>query len=817
MSSKPTSSKPTTASASRAADAAAYAAQAVAALDAASAAAELARLASDIARHDQLYHGKDAPEITDAAYDALRVRNAAIEARFPDLVRADSPSRRVGAAPTEGFGKIRHAVPMLSLGNAFDDSDVVDFVERVRRFLTLPATAPLAITAEPKIDGLSISLRYVDGKFTAAATRGDGSEGENVTANVATIAAIPKQLSGRDLPPVIEVRGEIYLGHEDFQKLNAQQAADGAKVFANPRNAAAGSLRQLDPTVTARRPLKFFAYTWGEASKLPASTQSGVIAAYATWGLPTNPLLCVCADAAALLAYYHEIGARRASLGYDIDGVVYKVDRLDLQERLGFVSRSPRWAIAHKYPAEQATTVLEAIEIQVGRTGALTPVAKLKPVTVGGVVVANASLHNEDEIRRKDVRIGDTVIVQRAGDVIPQVVGAIAEKRPAGAVPYAFPVTCPACGSRALRESDPATGQADVVRRCTGGLACPAQAKERLKHFVSRNALDIEGLGDERIEVFFDEGLIREPADIFTLEARDAAQPNRLAARKGFGQRSVDNLFKAIRARRQIGLDRLIFGLGIRHIGETTARDLARAFGTWAALQTAVARAIETRPGPQWRQFLAIPGVGAKTAAAAVRAMAAAPDRLRQQGQLFGDPLAARLVAAKFAPAKASAALAAAFDDDTEALLTAALAATDQLPGDGYVELASLSGVGEVATDALADFFSEPHNRSAVDRLVTHVHIGAIAPPVAETSRVTGKTVVFTGSLTRLGRNEAKAQAERLGAKVASSVSKKTDYVVAGADAGSKLAKAHELGVAVLSEDDWLSLIGGTTGQSDIN
>lgn len=792
----------------------ALAARPVSDLDAKEAEAELARLAREIARHDQLYHGQDAPEISDAAYDALQARNSALEARFPDLVRVDSPSRRVGAAPTEGFGKIRHAVPMLSLGNAFEDSDITDFVERVRRFLTLPASVPLEFTAEPKIDGLSISLRYVDGAFTAAATRGDGSEGENVTANVVALASIPKRLKGPDVPRVIDVRGEIYLSHADFQTLNAQQEAEGGKIFANPRNAAAGSLRQLDPSVTARRPLKFFAYTWGEASSLPAGTQSGVIAAYGRWGLPTNPRMRTCEDAAALLAYYRETGENRSKLGYDIDGVVYKVDRLDLQERLGFVSRAPRWAIAHKFPAEQARTTLLAIEIQVGRTGALTPVAKLEPVTVGGVVVSNASLHNEDEIQRKDVRVGDTVIVQRAGDVIPQVVGIVPEKRPKHATAFVFPDICPACGSHAVRESDPSTGEADVVRRCTGGLACPAQAKERLKHFVSRNALDIEGLGDERIELFFDDGLIREPADIFTLEERDAASAERLADRKGFGQRSVDNLFKAIAARRQIPLDRLIFGLGIRHVGETTARDLARAFGTWDSFRTAVARAIETRPGRQWRRFLAIPGVGAKTAEAAVRAIAAHPERLKKIGDLFGDPLAARLVAAKMAPAKAAAALAEAFKDDTEALIAAAQSAVNQLAGDGYLELASLNGVGEVATDALADFFSEPHNVAAVERLVERLEISAVTPPVAEASTVTGKTVVFTGTLTRMGRNEAKALAERLGAKVAGSVSKKTDYVVAGSDAGSKLSKAQELGVAVLSEDEWLTLINA--GQETI-
>ncbi len=775
------------------------------------AASELARLALEIAHHDQLYYGKDRPEITDAAYDALRQRNAEIEARFPDLVRPDSPSRKVGAAPSEGFGKIRHAVPMLSLGNAFEDSDVDDFVERVRRFLTLPAHAPLAFTAEPKIDGLSISIRYVGGKLSEAATRGDGSEGENVTANVLAMSSIPRQLSGKGVPDVIDVRGEIYLGHADFQKLNEQQAAEGGKIFANPRNAAAGSLRQLDASVTARRPLKFFAYTWGEASSLPAATQSGVIAAYAGWGLPVNSEMRVCRDAEAMLAYYRDIGVRRASLGYDIDGVVYKVDRLDLQERLGFVSRAPRWAIAHKFPAERAMTVLEGIEIQVGRTGALTPVAKLRPVTVGGVVVSNASLHNEDEIRRRDVRIGDTVIVQRAGDVIPQVVGVVIEKRPPGAQPYAFPETCPVCGSHAIRETDPATGEADVVRRCSGGFSCAAQAKERLKHFVSRNAFDIEGLGDEKIELFFDEGLITEPAEIFTLEERDRASASPLAERKGFGARSVDNLFRAIRARRQIALERLIFGLGIRHIGETTARDLARAFGTWTAFRDAVDRAAAVRPGPEWRRFLGIPGVGAKTAEAAIKAIAADADRLTEtEDTLIPTPLAQRLVQVKAAPPKAAAALDQAFAGDAEALVDSARAAASQFAGDAYLELASLNGVGEVATDALCDFFAEPHNVAAVERLTAHLDIQATARPATEASAVTGKTVVFTGSLTRMGRNEAKSQAERLGAKVAGSVSKKTDYVIAGADAGSKLDKARELGVKVLSEDEWLELIGSS-------
>ncbi|MGE3065269.1 MAG: NAD-dependent DNA ligase LigA [Hyphomicrobiaceae bacterium] len=686
---------------------------------------ELARLAREIAHHDALYYRNDAPEISDAAYDDLRRRNTAIEARFPDLVRPDSPSRKVGAAPVEAFGKVRHDVPMLSLGNAFSDADVAEFIARVRRFLGLGDDGLVEVTAEPKIDGLSMSIRYEKGELVEAATRGDGQEGENVTANIRTIRQIPHRLRGKDVPDRIDVRGEIYLGHEDFRRLNAEQAAAGQKVFANPRNAAAGSLRQLDPSITARRPLRFFAYAWGAASSLPADTQAGVVGAFKRWGLPVNPLMKVCRSVEEVLKFYREMGERRAGLDYDIDGVVYKVNRLDLQERLGFVSRSPRWAIAHKFPAEQATTVLRDIEIQVGRTGALTPVAKLEPVTVGGVVVTNATLHNEDEIERKDIRIGDTVIVQRAGDVIPQILGFVAEKRPKGARKFSFPHVCPVCGSHAVRESDEKTGRTDVVRRCTGGLICPAQAKERLKHFVSRNAFDIEGLGGERIDLFFDEGLIRTPADIFTLAARDRTAPEHLADRKGFGAKSVENLFKAIEARRSIALDRFIYALGIRHIGETTARDLAKALGTFDAVST-----------------LAI-------------------------------------AAAKGGP-------------ESEA----------------YRDLDNIDGIGATVVDALADFFGEEHNTKAVDALLREVkpqpykRIAAVASPVTE------KTVVFTGTLERLTRSEAKAQAERLGAKVAGSVSKKTDYVVAGADAGSKLTKARDLGVAVLTEDEWLDLIG---------
>jgi len=689
--------------------------------------AELRRLAAEIARHDALYYRQDAPEISDAAYDALRARNAALEAQFPALKRTDSPSKRVGAKPVEAFGKVRHAVPMLSLGNAFDDEEASDFVARVRRFLGLEPEAVIEVVAEPKIDGLSISLTYEDGRLVQGATRGDGIEGENVTANVMTIKQIPHRLSGRNIPGRIEVRGEIYLPHADFKALNAEQAATGGKVFANPRNAAAGSLRQLDSSITARRPLRFFAYAWGMASTLPAKTQSGVVEAFARWKLPTNPLMRVCQSVEEVLAYYRDIGEKRATLGYDIDGVVYKVNSLDWQERLGFVSRAPRWAIAHKFPAEEATTELLGIDIQVGRTGALTPAAKLKPVTVGGVVVSNATLHNEDEIARKDIRVGDTVRVRRAGDVIPQVVGVILEKRPKGAKAFKMPAVCPVCGSHAVRESDERTGRTDVVRRCTGGLICPAQAKERLKHFVSRNAFDIEGLGEKQIELFYDEGRIMRPADIFTLRARDARLPEdqRLENKKGFGAKSTENLFKAIEARRRISLDRFIYALGIRHIGETTARDLAKALKTFDALHTA------------------------------------------------------------------------------------SLAATKGGKGsDAYEDLDNIEGIGETVVDALVDFFGESHNIGALDDLLKEVTPEQFKRVAATDSPVTDKTVVFTGSLEKMTRPEAKALAERLGAKVAGSVSKKTDYVIAGSDAGSKLAKAREAGVSVLTEDEWLKLIG---------
>ena len=610
---------------------------------------------------------------------------------------------------------------MLSLGNVFVDEEVEEFCARVRRFLGLGDDAPLAFTAEPKIDGLSCSLRYVDGQLVQAATRGDGYEGEDVTANVRTIGEIPQTLA--DAPAVLEARGEVYMAHADFAALNARQQAAGKPAFANPRNAAAGSLRQLDASVTAERPLKFFAYAWGELRAPIAKTQKGAIDAFQRFGLPVNPLTRLCHSPAEMLAHYHAIEAQRASLGYDIDGVVYKVDDLALQERLGFVSRSPRWAVAHKFPAEQATTIVENIEIQVGRTGALTPVAKLKPVTVGGVVVSNASLHNEDEIARLDVRVGDTVVVQRAGDVIPQILEVVADQRPDGTKPYVFPqddqgaFVCPICGSAALREIDEKTGKTDVVRRCTGRLVCAAQAVEGLRHFASRNAFDIEGLGDKQIELFFKQGVIKIAADIFTLAARDGDGRPPLSEWEGFGEVSARNLFAAIEARRRIVFNRFLYALGIRHVGETNARRLARHFADFAALQTAATAA---------------------------------------------DPAAA---------------------------------------------LGGIDGVGPAVIESIVDFFAEPHNQEALGKLLDQVTIEPM-PALATGHPLAGKTIVFTGSLERMSRDEAKAFAERLGAKVSGSISAKTDLVVAGPGAGSKLAKARELGVETIDEDEWLSRAG---------
>jgi DNA ligase (NAD+) len=692
----------------------------VAALTEAQAKAELKRLAGEIAEHDRRYYQEDAPIVSDAAYDALRERNAAIEARFPALIRADSPSRTVGAAPAQKFAKVRHAVPMLSLGNAFSEGEVADFVERVRRFLRLKEDEPLAITAEPKIDGLSCTLRYEGGKLVSGATRGDGEVGEDVTANVRTIAEIPHRLHGAHVPDIVEVRGEVYMTKADFLKLNERQQAAGKPVFANPRNSAAGSLRQLDPSVTAARPLRFFAYAWGEMSTMPADTQFGMVHWLAAAGFKINPLMRLRHSLDELLAAYREIEEKRAGLGYDIDGVVYKVDRLDWQDRLGFVSRSPRWALAHKFPAEKATTTVNAIEIQVGRTGALTPVAKLAPVTVGGVVVQNATLHNADEIARLDVRVGDTVEIQRAGDVIPQVLRALPDKRPANAKPYRFPTHCPCAFKTPVVREATAGGAEGAIARCSGEFACPYQKIEHLKHFVSRRAFDIEGLGEKQIEYFFEQGWLAEPADIFTLEARD--QTIRLQEREGYGELSVRNLFAAIAARREIALERFIYALGIRHVGDTTARALARAYGTWRAFHDACVRLAE------------------------------------------GD-------------------------------------------ADARAEMDALDQIGDAVIDSLAAYFGEAHNRRIVERLTEEVRIFD-AEKVVTSSPVAGKTVVFTGALEKMTREEAKAMAERLGAKVAGSVSKKTDYVVAGPGAGSKLAKAREAGVTVLTEDEWFALVG---------
>ena len=695
----------------------------VATLSEEEAAAELKRLAREIAYHDELYYRQDEPEIADAKYDSLRERNAAIESSFPHLIRGDSPSVRVGAAPLEAFGKVMHAVPMLSLGNVFDDDGVRDFLERIRRFLGLDTVEGLAFTTEPKIDGLSITLRYEKGKLVQGATRGDGYQGENVTANVRTITDIPKTVKAKSFPDPFEVRGEIYMSRAAFQRLNEAQGERGDRTFANPRNAAAGSLRQLDPAITASRPLQFFAYGWGEAPKLPAATQWGVYLAMADWGFPFNPLAKLTTSVAEMLDTYRDIESGRAGLDYDIDGVVYKLDRIDLQQRLGFVSRSPRYAVAHKFPAKKATAIVRDIEIQVGRTGALTPVAKLEPVTVGGVVVQNATLHNEDEIARKDVRIGDTVIVQRAGDVIPQILGVVKAKRRTSAKRFNFPTICPACGSHAVREVNPTTGKEDAVRRCIGGLICPAQRVERLKHFVSRNAFDIEGLGEKHIKAFYDDGLMQSPQDIFALAERDRRSTTRLEAREGWGKISVAKLFAAIEARRTVKLDRFIYALGIPHVGEITSRLLARAYGSVEAFHDAM--------------------------------LTAAHDRV----------------------------------------------------GEAYAELDNIEGIGPTVAEAIADFFAEPHNVQVVDELLGQVRPEPLQA-IDYASPISGKTVVFTGTLAKMTRSEAKARAERLGAKVAGSVSKNTDYVVAGPGAGSKLKDAARLGLKVLSEDEWLALIG---------
>jgi DNA ligase (NAD+) len=693
----------------------------VGALTEAEAAAELARLAQEMAEADAAYYQNDAPVLTDAAYDALRLRNAEIEARFPHLVREDSPAARVGAAAGDGFAKARHGVPMLSLENAFANEDVSDFAGRIRRFLALGDDVELAITAEPKIDGLSLSLTYEKGKLVRAATRGDGQTGEDVTNNARTLKDIPEQLAGKGWPESIEVRGEIYMAKADFAALNTREGEAGRKTFANPRNAAAGSLRQLDVEITKSRPLRFFAYAWGAASGPFAETQSGAVAKLADWGFQVNPLMVRALTVEEILAYYRDIEAKRASLEYDIDGVVYKVDRLDWQQRLGFVSRAPRWAIAHKFPAEKATTTLLGIDIQVGRTGSLTPVARLEPVTVGGVVVSNATLHNEDEIARLGLKPGDTVEIQRAGDVIPQVLRVVvAGKGPA----WVMPAECPVCGSAAVREMDE-DGESDVRRRCTGGLICPAQAVERLKHFVSRKALDIDGLGARQIELFFEKGILRAPQDIFRLRTNmEAAGLPPLEDWDGFGAASAKKLYASIDARRKVPFARFLNGLGIRHVGQTTSGQFARSFLSWQSFWDAVKRAAEG--GPE---------------------------------------------------------------------------------SEGYQELTGIDGIGGAAAKALIQFESEPHNRDMLEALLSEVEVEDEVPAATD-SPVAGKTVVFTGTLERMTRDEAKARATALGAKVAGSVSAKTDILVAGPGAGSKLAKAEGLGVRTMTEAEWLELIG---------
>jgi DNA ligase (NAD+) len=718
------------------------------------AAAELARLAAEIAEHDRRYHAEDAPTISDAEYDALRIRNAAIEAHYPELMREDSPSSRVGAPPAEGFAKVRHAVPMLSLAKAYTDQDVIDFIERGRRFFGRDKELDIAFTAEPKIDGLSASLRYENGVFVQGATRGDGAVGEDITANLKTIADIPHRLKGSGWPQTIEIRGEVYMTYAEFQALKERSAAVGGQDYVNPRNTAAGSLRQKDPSITASRNLKFFAYAWGFTSEDPAPTQYEAVQKFAEWGFRVSPLMVRARSIDELIAQYRLIEAQRSSLGYDIDGVVYKVDQLELQRRWGFVSSEPRWAIAHKFPAEQATTVVRRIDIQVGRTGTLAPVARLDPVTVGGVTVVNVTLHNEDYIKGldsngqpiregHDIRIGDTVTIQRAGDVIPQIVSVVIDKRPKDAVPYEFPHTCPVCGSPATREVNEKTGKEDSRRRCTGELICPAQAVEALRHFVSRGAMDIEGLGAENIDLFFNAGLIRTAADIFTLKERRGEVQRALAERReeqarqreaasGKTRKNVrsveernfeglDKLFAAIDARREPEVDRFIFALGIRHVGDTTAALLARTFST-----------IE--------EFIR---VGKETAAA-------------------DDP---------------------------------------------HTVFPSINGIGDTVIEALRDFLGNERNDEVLDALLSQVRPKPYVVTVSADSQVAGKTVVFTGSLEKMSRSEAKAMAERLGAKVAGSVSAKTDLVVAGPGAGSKLKQATELGIEVIDEDQWLERV----------
>lgn len=770
------------------------------ALTEAEAVEELTRLADEISSHDIRYHQQDDPTISDADYDALKQRNLAIEARFPHLVRENSPSLKVGAARSEKFKAIEHGVPMLSLDNAFADDEAVDFDARIRRFLRLPADEVVGYTAEPKIDGLSCSILYRKGELVRAATRGDGRVGEDVTANVRTIAEIPHRLSGAGWPDEIEVRGEVYLGHQEFADLNAAAAAAGQKTYANPRNAAAGSLRQIDATVTAARPLRFFAYAWGAHTEPFARTQWEALQKLKAWGFQTTPESCRVENAEGLLEAYAAMEKVRPRLGYDIDGVVYKVDRLDWQQRLGFITRTPRWAIARKFPAQQARTILEAIDIQVGRTGAITPVARLHPVTVGGVVVVNATLHNADEIERKDVRVGDTVILQRAGDVIPQIVSVVLEERPPGAEPFAFPTRCPCPLHTEIVRETTVSGAETVVRRCSGEFACPFQKLAHLRHFVSRRAFDIEGLGEKQLTLFSERGWLDSPADIFRLHEKRAE----LLETERFGETSVGNLLESIESRRNIALDRFIYGLGIRHVGETTSLALARHFETVERfVETAKAAAVQMA-GPMYAELSDLDGLG-PTAVSAVLDFARAGQALLIPPETSLD--AHLRVAIPKLNSKARAALAARFGD-WASFEAAARQAASETPGDAFLEVASVDAVGVVAARMVAEFFGEDHNRAMVDSLLAQLTVIPAERPKTDTA-VAGKTIVFTGALEKMTRDEAKAQAEGLGAKVSGSVSKKTDIVVAGPGAGSKLKQATELGVQVMTEDEWLAMVAG--------
>jgi DNA ligase (NAD+) len=790
--------------------------------------AEHARLTAELKSHSDAYYVRDAPKISDAEYDALKERYKLIEARFPELLTLFSESFQVGAAPARGFKKVRHAIAMPSLDNAFAEQDVVAFVAGIRKFLMLDDDDPIAFSAEPKIDGLSMSLRYENGELITAATRGDGTEGEDVTANIRTIKEVPQQLKGKHVPKICEVRGEVYMTKADFLNLNERQKAADEPTFANPRNSAAGSLRQKDPEVTRSRPLGFFAYAWGEMSEMPADAQSGMIEWVERIGFATNPLTKICHSVDELLAFHRKIEQQRAELDYDIDGVVYKVDRLDWQERLGSISRRPRWAIAHKFQAERAITVIIDIEIQVGRTGALTPVAKLEPVGVGGVVVSNVTLHNEDYIKGidgagkelregRDIRIGDTVTIQRAGDVIPQVVDVVIDKRPKDARRYPFPQKCPVCGSHAVREE----GQA--VRRCTGGLICAAQAVERIRHFVSRNAFDIEGFGEQYAELLFEEGLVKNPADIFKLHSRaddlkkvlfkkreaqakarevktgKKRKNSRPEAERAF--KEIENLFSAIDSRREISLERFIYALGILHVGEATAKALAKHFDDVHSLLKGIAEAAKGQPGSDWIELSSLDYIGAVTRDGLLDA--ARPDVRRRSSFDFStkNPIANLRL-----DKRQKSSLLKHFRSG-DAVRSAAQKAWSQKPTDAYKQMADDSEIGTVATNSLIQFFLEDHNMGPVKALIGETKIKR-PETITNDSPVSAKTIVFTGTLERMTRDEAKAIAERLGAKVGSAVSAKTDLLVAGPKAGSKLKDAQKHGVKVISEEEWLKLIG---------